>query len=140
MRPVSTSSMSAWTLSQSTTARWTDANDWRLRSRPGGKRRAGAAPARALRARSPLEPDQETEGKHHRHRVSVEPVPATALVLVPAQQPLRLFVKLLDPVPPVRVLHHRLERRLCRETRPEVLPVALLPTTRPLPDEPPQVP
>src|SRR5919112_164770 len=136
MRRESTSSMIAWILSQSATARWTVASDRRLRSRRGGKRPARLAPRRPLRTVSPFEPDQKAEGQHHRHGVAVEGVPAPPLELIPSEQAFRFLVKLLDPVSAVRVLDHRLQRGLGREGRPEVLAVPGFATSGPLANEP----
>src|SRR5215203_2745876 len=121
MRPDSTNSMIAWTVSQSMMARWTAASERRRRSFRGGKCGTRRARYRNLEARTPFEPDQEAEGQHHRRRVAMKAVPTAPLKLVPPKLALRLLVELLDPMAPVRVLDHLLERGPGRETAPEVL-------------------
>src|SRR6185312_5898513 len=51
--------------------------------------------------------------------MAVEARPQSALILVPAQQPLGLLMILLHPVPPMGVLHQPLQRHV----RPEVAPI-----------------
>src|SRR5512135_807193 len=126
-------SLAAARRSQSQTWRWTSGSDNRRRSGRGGK-----SPPRSSRAGSflpalPLLPDQEAVRQHHAHRMPMEALPPPALILVPAQQPLGLFVILLHPVSPVRVLHQPLQRH----RRPEVAPVVpALAVRGPLPDQP----
>src|SRR5215471_14886349 len=120
-----TCSRTASRRSQSTMRRWTSGRGWRLRSGRGGKRPARpAAPAHPL-ALLELLPDQEAVCQHDQHAVAVEPCPQPALILVPAQQPLGLLVELLDPIAPVRVLHHPLHRHLRAEVAPVVAPLAV---------------
>src|SRR5512135_1819435 len=112
-------SLAASRRSQSQTWRWTSGSVNRCRSGRGGK-----SPPRSSRAGSflpplPLLPDQEAVRQHHAHGVPLEALPQPALILVPAPQSLGLFVILLHPVSPVRVLHQPLQRHL----RPEVAPV-----------------
>src|SRR4029079_8428943 len=89
-----------------------------------------ASRAGALLPPLPLVPDQEAVRQHHADRVPVEARPQPPLVLVPAQQPLRFLVILLHPVPPMRILHHLLQRRVRAEVAPVVTPLlvgAILP-------------
>src|SRR5262245_8021357 len=119
MRSRATNSRTAWNRSQSTTRRWTAGSGARRRSRRGGKSPAPQAGPGYLLPVVELLPDQEAVRQHDGDRVPVEPGPQPPLVLVPAQQPLRLLVVTLHPVPPVRVLDQLRKRRL----RPEVTPV-----------------
>src|SRR3954454_13537383 len=118
-------SLAASSRSQSQTWRWTSGNDSRRRSGRGGK-----SPPRSSRAGSslpllPLAPDQDAIRQHHTHRMPVEASPQPALILVPAQEPLGLLVILLHPVPPVRVLHHPLQRHRRPKVAPGVPPLAV---------------
>src|SRR5271165_4887706 len=128
-----TASLTASWRSQSQICRWISGSVLRRRSARGGKSPPRSARAGSLLPLLPFLPHQEAVGQHHRHRMPVEASPPSALVLVPAQEPLGLLVVLLHPVPPMRVLHHRLQRH----PRPEVAPV--IPTLaigRLLPDQP----
>src|SRR4051812_46849720 len=53
------------------------------------------------------------------------PRPEPALVLVPTQQLLGLLMISLDPVPPVRVLHHPLQGDVRAEVAPVVPPLTV---------------
>src|SRR4051812_32443299 len=119
--------------SQSQTPRWTSGSGTRRRSGRGGKSPPRAPRAGSLLALLPLVPDQEAGPQHHAHRVPVEARPQPPLVLIPAQQLLRSLVILLHPVPPMRILHHLLQRRARAEVAPEVAP---LPVAALLPDQP----
>src|SRR5271165_7434259 len=128
-----TASLTASWRSQSQICRWISGSVLRRRSARGGKSPPRSARAGSLLPLLPFLPHQEAVGQHHRHRMPVEASPPSALVLVPAQEPLGLLVVLLHPVPPMRVLHHRLQRH----PRPEVAPVILtLAIGRLLPDQP----
>src|SRR3954447_4833036 len=112
-------SLAASSRSQSQSWRWTSGRDTRRRSGRGGKSPPRSSRAGSLLPLLPLAPDQEAVRQHHRHRMPMEAPPLPALILVPPQQPLGLLVRALHPVPPVRVLHHPLQRH----TRPEVAPI-----------------
>ena len=118
-------SLAASSRSQSQIWRCTSGSDTRRRSGRGGKSPPRSSRAGSLLPLLPLLPDQEAVRQHHAHRVPVEARPQPALILVPAQQPLGLLVVLLHPVPPVRVLHHPLQRHLRPEVAPVVPPLAV---------------
>src|SRR5512135_264110 len=118
-------SLAASTRSQSMIWRWTSGSVMRRRSARGGKSPPRSPRAGSLLPISPFLPHQEAVGQHHTDGVPVEPLPLPALVLVPAQEPLGLLVVLLDPVPPVRVLDHRLQRHPRPEVAPVILPLAI---------------
>src|SRR5512143_1340050 len=122
--------------SQSITWRCTSGSDTRRRSGRGGKRPAGTTTPALLLPLLPLLSDQEAVGQHHTDRMPMESGPQPPLVLVPAQQTLRLLVVPLHPVPPVRVLHHRRQRLLRPEVTPVILGLPVLTTPRPFPDQP----
>src|SRR5215831_1419461 len=126
--------------SQSTTWRCTSGSATRRRSGRGGKRPARTTTPALLLSLLPLPPDQVAVRQHHGHGVAVEPRPQTALVLVPAQQPLGLLVVPLHPVPPVGILGHRGQGHRRTEVAPVVLPARLLARRLPLTDEPAEVP
>ena len=136
MSPLAESCRIASHPSQSTTRRCPSGSGILRRSGRGGKSPAGPPTPGSLVPLLPLPPHQEAGGQHYTDRMPMEPRPQPARVLIPAQQPLGLLVVLLHPVPPVRVLNHRCQRRV----RPEVAPVILLlpglTTSRPLPDQP----
>jgi hypothetical protein len=77
---------------------------------------------------SPFVPDQKAETEHDRQSLTMKPIPAPSLVLIPSQLACGFFVILLDPMTTVCVLGRFGERRLVREVTPEVLPLALLRT------------
>src|SRR5512139_214989 len=122
-----------------TTWRWMAASDWRRRSRRGGKDAARATSPLQSFTFPPFQPDQETIGQQDQCGVSMEAMPQAALVLIPAQEALGFFMKLLDPVAAMRVLHHRPQRRVEQEVAPEVLPLARAPGG-PLADQPADMP
>src|SRR3974377_1344535 len=122
-----------------TTWRWIVASDWRRRSRRGGKRAAGSsAPADPV-AFQQFQPDQETVCQHDQGGVAMQAVPQAALILVPAQQALGLFMELFNPVAAVRILDHDAQRRGQGKVAPEILPLVLAPRG-PLADQPADVP
>src|SRR5918993_2312496 len=75
----------AWWRSQLAISRWTSGSARRQRSGRGGKTVAWATPFRMILALSKLQPDQKTQGQHHRHRMAVKARPQSTLVLIPAQ-------------------------------------------------------
>src|SRR3954447_2431513 len=125
MNSLNTNSRAASSRSQSQTRRWTSGSVVRRRSARGGKSPPRSSRAGSLLPVSPFLPHQEAVGEHHAGRMAMEPAPPPALVLVPAQQPLRLLMVLLHPVPPVGVLHHRTQRHPRAEVAPVIPPLAV---------------
>src|ERR1700733_2324115 len=123
--------------SQSTIRRWTSGSGIRRRSGRGGKRPTRSAAAAHSLALLELLPHQETVRQQHQHTVAVKAGPQSPLILVPAQQLLGLFVKLLHPVPAVGVLHHPLQRRVGTEVAPVVPPLAIRAVLAEQPADPP---
>ena len=128
-----TDSLAASWRSQSQICRWISGSVLRRRSARGGKSPPRSPRAGSLLSLLPFLPHQEAVGQHHRHRVPVEASPPSALVLIPAQEPLGFLVVLLHPVPSMRVLHHRPQRHPRPEVAPGILPLAI---GRLLPDQP----
>src|SRR5215510_4116361 len=93
--------------------------------RTWGKRAPWSARASSLLSLSPLLPHQETVRQHHGHRRAVEARPQSALILVPAQQPLGLLMILLHPMPPMGVFHQPLQRHIRPEVAPREPPLAI---------------
>src|SRR3954447_7601632 len=120
-----TNSLAASWRSQSQIRRCTAGRVTRRRSARGGKSPPGPSQAGLLVPFSVLLPHQETVGQHHADGVAVEATPSSSLVLVPAQESLRLLVVLLHPVPPVCVLHHRFQRHPSAEVAPVVSPLPI---------------
>src|SRR5437588_438637 len=123
--------------SQSTTRRCTSGSGVRLRSARGGKRPSRTTTTAYLLPLPKLVPDQKAVGQHYQHTVAVKARPQTPLILVPAQQLLGLLVELLDPVPPVCVLHHPLQRHSRSKVAPVVTPLAITAIFSDQPAEPP---
>src|SRR5512143_1006598 len=122
-----------------TTWRWMAANDWRRRSRRGGKDAPRATSPAHLFAFAPFQPDQETVGQQDQCGMAMEAMPQATLVLIPAQQALGFFMKLFDPVATVRVFHHDPQGGVQWKVAPEVLPLAVA-TCWPLADQPADMP
>lgn len=108
-KPSSSDSRIASKRSQSLTQRCTWGSVSRRRSGRGGKRRAWPSDLRLILALAKLQPDQKTVSQHHRYGVAMEAVPASPLMLIPAQFAFRLFVVLLDPVTAMCLLDHLLQ-------------------------------
>src|SRR5579871_1297460 len=114
-------SLAACKRNQSLSRRWISGSGTRRRSTRGGKRPAWPTAPAYLLPLLPFLPNQEAVGQHDQHTVAVETGPQPPLILIPAQQPFRLLVVLLHPVPPVRVADRRRQRR----PRPQVAPIIL---------------
>src|SRR5919106_6083521 len=90
----------AWCRSHPATSRCTAGSVWRRNVGRGGKWVASTTLPLVTASFSQLQPDQKAVGQHHLDRMPMEPRPQAALVLVPAQLPLRLFMELLDRMAP----------------------------------------
>jgi len=111
--------------SQSTMRRCTSGSGTRRRSARGGKRPSRTTTTAHLVPLPKLVPHQQAVGQQDQHAVPVKTRPQPTLILIPAQQLLGFLVKLLNPMPPVRVLHHPLQHRLGPEVAPIVTPLAI---------------
>ena len=138
--PLRCNSQITSTRSHSMIARWTSGNDTRRRSRQGGKSRAGAPSTWRLQALLIFQPGQETIGQHHCHRMAVEALPHSPLMLIPAQLSFRFFMILLDPAAPMLVFHHL--HRWCarRAITPIIMVLARWRATGTFAQQPPDVP
>ena len=122
--------------SHSLTRRWSSGNGRRRRSGRGGK--SGPRPS-ALLASLPLppfQPHQKTIAQHYGDGVAMKAIPASSLILIPAQLGFSFLMILLDPVATVGILNHRGQRRRRREITPEILPVPMLAAAGALPNQP----
>ena len=63
-------------------------------------------------------------------------IPASSLILIPAQLGFGFLMILLDPVAAMGILDHRGQWRGGREVTPEILPVPLLAAAGALPEQP----
>lgn len=84
----------------------------------------------------PFEPNQQAVGEHHQDRVAMKTIPASPLILVPAELGFGFFVILLDPVAPMGILDHANPCRSGRKIAPEIFPGPALPPRRTLANQP----
>src|SRR5437868_3179503 len=124
MRSSSINSRIASQRSHSLTLRCTFGSGVLRRSGRGGKSGAQTSTPFSLLAFVPFQPDQKTEAQHDGDRVAMKAIPATALILIPAQLRFRFFMILLHPVAAMRILHDDREWGLGWEVAPEVFPVS----------------
>src|SRR5215469_5632172 len=136
MRPEASNSLMAAQRNHSLSRRWTCGSDPRRRSGRGGKSGPQAAAHFALLALAHFQPDQKTIAQHDGDSVAMKTIPASSLILVPAQLGFGLLMILLDPVAAVSILNHSGLRRGGREITPEILPVSMLAPSRALPKQP----
>ena len=125
----------AFSRSRSTTWRWMLANERRRRSRRGGKKRARSASSRGVLPLPPFQPHEKAVTEPHQDRLAMKAMPQPSLILIPAEQGLTFFMKLLDPIAAMGVFHHPGQRRRRREVAPEILPLAVA-ARRTLTDQP----
>src|SRR5215467_3696241 len=90
----------------------------------------------ALLALAHFQPDQITVAQHYGDGVAMKTIPASSLILIPAQFGFGFLVILLDPVAAVGILDHRGQRHGGREVTPEILPVPLLAPSGTLAEQP----
>src|SRR5215471_19506639 len=126
MRPDAINSRMAAQRSHSLSRRWTSGSGIRRRSGRGGKSDPWASAHSALLALSHFQPHQKTIAQHYGDGVAMKAIPASSLILVPAQFGFGFLMILLDPVATVGILDHRGPRRGGREVTPEILPVPVL--------------
>src|SRR5215831_754436 len=139
-RSVVTHHGTAWWRNHRATSRWTAGSECLRRSGRGGKRVAWATPARLAAALPQLQPDQNTRGQHHGDGMPMDTSPQAALVLIPAEFALGLFMTLLDRMPPMGHTSQLFQRGLRWQVAPRVLPLLRLAAGGPLPDQPAPVP
>src|SRR5215813_4306920 len=113
----------AWCRSHAATSRCTAGSVWRRNVGRGGKWVASATLPLVTASFSQLQPDPNAVGQHHRDRRPMAPRPQAALVLVPAQLPLSLFMARLARLAPVGHAGQLRQRRLPRQVAPEILAV-----------------
>src|SRR6516165_3516224 len=122
--------------SHSLTRRWSSGSGTRRRSGRGGKSRPRPSAHCALLALPPFQPHQKTIAQHHCDGVAMKAIPASSLILIPAQLGFSFLMILLNPVAAVGILDHPGQRRGGREITPEILPVPVLAAAGALPQQP----
>src|SRR5262249_21325283 len=139
MRSNSINSRMAAQRSHSLTRRWTSGRGTRRRSGRGGK--SGPRPSAhfSLLSLPPFQPDQKAVAQHHCDRVSMKPIPAPPLILIPAQFRFRFLMILLHPVAPMGILDQHGQRGVRREVTPEIFPISVLAPSGALPHQPADV-
>src|SRR5215469_3463449 len=136
MRPEASISPMAAQRIHSLSRRWTCGSGIRRRSGRGGKSGPQAAAHFALLALPCFQPHQKTIAQHYGDGVAMKAIPASSLILIPAQLGFGFLMILLDPVAAVGILDHHGQRRGGREITPEVLPVPMLAPSGALPNQP----
>src|SRR5262245_20366907 len=139
MRPVTNSSTIVAARSQSAMLRCSAASEQRRRSGYGGKNAARRPRAAGVGALVPFQPHQKAIGQHDGDGMAVKACPEAALILVPAQQFLGLFMILLHPTAAVSIFDHDGQGRVGREVAPVIFALAGLAPTGPLAEEPADV-
>src|SRR6516165_2815446 len=122
--------------SHSLTRRWSCGSGTRRRSGRGGKSGRWASAHLALLALAHFQPDQRTIAQHDGDGVAMKAIPASSLILIPAQLGFGFFMILFDPVAAVGIFDHPGQRRRGREITPEILPVPMLAAAGALPNQP----
>src|SRR5215470_4375821 len=122
--------------SHSLTRRWSSGSGTRRRSGRGGKSRPRPSAPLASLALPPFQPHQKTIAQHYGDGVPMKAIPASALILIPAQLGFRFLMILLDPVAAVGILDYSGQRHGGREVAPEILPVSVLAASGALPNQP----
>src|SRR5215470_504314 len=136
MRPEASNSWMAAQRNHSLNRRWTCGSGTRRRSGRGGKSGPQASAHLALLALAHFQPDQKTVAQHYGDGVAMKTVPASSLILIPAQLGFGFLMILLDPVATVGILDHSGQRCRGREVAPEILPVPMLAASGALPNQP----
>src|SRR5215469_2525017 len=116
--------------------RWTSGSGTRRRSGRGGKSGPWASAHFALRTLAHFQPYQKTIAQHYADGVAMKAIPASSLILVPAQLGFGFLMILLDPVAAMGILDHPGPWCGGREVAPEILPVPMLAASGALPKQP----
>src|SRR6516165_8317324 len=116
--------------------RWTCGSGVRRRSGRGGKSGPWPSAHFALLALAHFQPDQKAIAQHYGDGVSMKAIPASSLILIPAQLGFGFLMILLDPVAAVGILDHPGPRHGGWEVTPEILPVPMLAAAGALPHQP----
>src|SRR5215831_18044080 len=132
----SINSRSAARRSHSLTRRWSCGSGTRRRSGREGKSGPRATAHCALLALAHFQPHHKTIAQHDGDGVAMKAIPASSLILVPAQFGFGFLMILLDPVAAVGILDHPGPWRGGREVAPEILPVPMLAAAGALPKQP----
>src|ERR671931_827847 len=135
-RSVVTHHSTAWWRSHRATSRCTAGSVVRRRSGRGGKRAAWATLPRVTAPLPQLQPEEKAVGQHDSHGLPMKPRPQAALVLIPAQLPFGLFMKLLDRMPPMGIPGQLFEGGVWRQVAPAIFLFLGLPPGGSLPPQP----
>jgi hypothetical protein len=138
-RSVVTHQSTAWCRSHGATSRCTAGSERRRHCRRGGKRVASATLRGMMGPLRPLQPDQQAIGQHDGHGVPMKPRPQAALILVPAQLALGLFMQLRDRMPPMGIPGQCCEGDIRGPVAPDRVPFLGRPLGRSLPHQPARV-
>src|ERR671915_663996 len=125
----------AWWRSQLATFRCTSGSARRQRSGRGGKRVAWATPFRMSLALSKRQPDQKTQGQHHRHRMPVKARPQPTLILIPAQFAFGFFMELFNGMATLGIIDELFQCRRGGQGAPIELVLVGLSLSRLLPQQ-----
>ncbi len=102
-RSVVTHHSTAWWRNHRATSRCTAGSVLRRYVGRGGKKVTAATPSRVTAPLPLFQPDEKAVRQHHGHGMPMKPRPQAALVLVPAQLPLGLFMELLNSMPAMAI-------------------------------------
>jgi hypothetical protein len=130
----------AWWRSHRATSRCTAGRVLRRDVGRGGNRVAEATLSCVTAPLPPFQPDEKAVGQHDGDSMPMKPPPQAALVLVPAQITLGLFVKLFDRMAPMRQAGQLFQGGLHWQVAPEICPLLGLPPYGSLPHQPALVP
>ena len=133
---VVTHQSTAWCRSHRATSRCTAGRVWRRGVSRGGKRVAWATRPLRPAPLPPFQPNEKAVGQHDGDGMSMKPQPQAALVLIPAQLTLGLFMKPFNRMPPMGVPGQHFERGLRGQVAPEVFPLLGRPLGGTLPHQP----
>src|SRR5919199_1226358 len=135
-RSVVTHQSTAWWRNHRATSRCTAGSVLRRYVGRGGKRAASATLLGVMVPFLQPQPDQKAVRQQDGHGMPMKPHPQAALVLIPAQLALGLFMKLFDGMPPVGIPGQYFKRRVWGQVAPEIFPLLGLPPCGSLPHQP----
>src|SRR5215831_17619589 len=136
MRPDAINSPMAAQRNHSLSRRWTCGSGTRRRSGREGKSGPRATAHCALLALAHFQPHHKTIAQHDGDGVAMKAIPASSLILIPAQFGFGFLMVLLDPVAAVGILDHPGPWRGGWKITPEIFPVPMLAAAGALPNQP----
>src|SRR6267142_240822 len=132
-RSVVTHHRTAWCRNHRATSRCTAGSVLRRDVGRGGKRVASATLVLGAAPLLPLQPDQKAIGQQDGDGMSMKTRPQPALILVPAQLTLGLFMKLFDRMPPMGIPSQHFEGSIRGQVAPAIFALLGRPLGRTLP-------